>query len=386
MILFITILLVLIGTAYIFLQQPKFGKKSSGIRLQKIKQSPNYKNGQFQNLSHTPNLAEGVGYYTVMKEFFFGKSKRSKPSITLPSQKTNLLNLPPDENVFVWFGHSSYFMQIDGKIILVDPVLSGSASPIQFTTNSYKGSDVYSPNDFPAIDYLFITHDHWDHMDHSTLLKLKPKVKKIITGLGTGAHLEHWGFDTNKIIEKDWNETIELDNGFIVNTTPGRHFSGRGLKRNLALWMSFVLTTPTMKIFIGGDSGYDSHFKIIGDTHGPFDVAIIECGQYNRYWKYIHMMPEEMVQASIDLQTKKLLPVHWGKFSLSLHAWDEPISRVTAEANKKNIQLITPMIGEAVNLQTPASSIQWWNNIDLNILYYKSVTNTFLPSVILPLN
>lgn len=359
MLLLITIIFLLIGTVYLFLQQPKFGKKSSGERLEKIKQSSNYKNGKFQNLSHTPDLAEGVGYFTVMKEFFFGKSKRSKPASPLPSQKTNLLNLATDENVFVWFGHSSYFMQADGKTILVDPVLSGSASPIRFTTTSYKGSDVYTPADIPAIDYLFITHDHWDHMDHTTLLKLKPKVKTIITGLGTAAHLEHWGFDLNTIIEKDWNETIQLDNGFIVNTTPGRHFSGRGLKRNLALWMSFVLTTPTMKIFIGGDSGYDTHFKTIGNAYGPFDVAILECGQYNPYWKYIHMMPEEVVQAGIDLQTKKLLPVHWAKFSLSLHAWDEPVTRVTAEATKKNMEIITPMIGEAVNLQAPVPSRAW---------------------------
>lgn len=364
MLLLITIIFLFISTVYLFLQQPKFGKKSSGERLEKIKQSPNYKNGQFQNLSHTPDLAEGVGYFTVMKEFFFGKSKRSKPASPLPSQKTNLLNLATDENVFVWFGHSSYFMQVDGKCILVDPVLSGSASPIRFTTTSYEGSDVYIPADIPAIDYLFITHDHWDHLDHSTILKLKPKIKKIITGLGTGAHLEHWGFDTNDIIEKDWNETIQLENGFTVNTTPGRHFSGRGIKRNLALWMSFVLTTPTMKIFIGGDSGYDSHFKTIGDVYGPFDLAILECGQYNRYWKYIHMMPEEVVQGGIDLQTKVLFPVHWAKFSLSLHAWDEPVKRVTTEANKKNIKMITPMIGEAVNLQNLPLSIAWWKNID----------------------
>ena len=343
---------------------PSFGKKSTGERLEKIKNSPNYKDGQFQNLSHTPDLTDGAGYFTVLKDFLFGKSKRSKPAGRLPSQKTNLLTLEPGENILVWFGHSSYFMQVDGKTILVDPVLSGSASPIKFTTTSYKGSDVYTANDFPAIDYLFISHDHWDHLDYSTILKLKSKIKKVITGLGTGAHLEHWGFDKKIILEKDWNEEIILDKGFIVNTNPGRHFSGRGLKRNLALWMSFVLTTPNMKIFIGGDSGYDAHFKTIGDTYGPFDLAILECGQYNRYWKHIHMMPEEVVQAGIDLKTKKIFPVHWGKFSLSLHAWDEPVTRVTAEANKKNMHIITPMIGEAVNLQNFTPSNDWWVNID----------------------
>lgn len=364
MILLALFITILVTGIYLFLHQPKFGKKPTGERLEKIKQSANYKNGQFKNINFTPDLAEGTSYFTVLKAFFFGKSKRSKPATTLPSQKTNLLNLLPNQNMLVWFGHSSYFMHVDGKTILVDPVLSGSASPIRFTTLSYKGTDVYTPDDFPTIDYLFITHDHWDHLDYKTILQLKPKIKTIITGLGTGAHLEHWGFDTKNIIEKDWNQTIYLDYGFTINTTPGRHFSGRSIKRNLAIWMSFVVTTPSMKIFIGGDSGYDSHFKNIGDTYGPFDIAVLECGQYNHYWKYIHKMPEEVVQAAIDLKTKILLPVHWAKFSLSLHAWDEPISRVTAEAAKKNMEIITPMIGEAVNLKNPAPSTAWWKNID----------------------
>jgi L-ascorbate metabolism protein UlaG (beta-lactamase superfamily) len=360
----VLVILALIIVAYVFLQQPKFGKRPAGERLEKIKNSPNYKNGVFQNLNDTPAITDGANYFTVIKKFFFGKSNRSKPATALPSQKTNLLNLPPDENVLVWFGHSSYFMQVDGKTFLVDPVFSGSASPLRFTTTSFKGSDVYTTDDFPVIDYLFITHDHWDHLDYETVLRLKPNIKKIITGLGTGEHLEYWGFDKNIIIEKDWNETILLGNGFTVNTTSARHFSGRGIKRNSAIWMSFVLTTPTQKIFIGGDSGYDTHFKIIGDMFGPFDLAILECGQYNRYWKYIHMMPEEVVQAGIDLKTSTLLPVHWAKFSLSLHAWDEPVIRVMAEATKKNMAIITPMIGETVHLQSPATSTKWWKNID----------------------
>lgn len=363
LIIFLVILAVII-VVYVFLKQPNFGKRPAGERLEKIKNSPNYKNGVFQNLNDTPAITDGANYFTVIKKFFFGKSNRSKPATALPSQKTNLLNLPPDENVLIWFGHSSYFMQVDGKTFLVDPVFSGSASPLRFTTTSFKGSDVYTTDDFPVIDYLFITHDHWDHLDYETVLRLKPNIKKIITGLGTGEHLEYWGFDKNIIIEKDWNETILLGNGFTVNTTSARHFSGRGIKRNSAIWMSFVLTTPTQKIFIGGDSGYDTHFKIIGDMFGPFDLAILECGQYNRYWKYIHMMPEEVVQAGIDLKTSTLLPVHWAKFSLSLHAWDEPVIRVMAEATKKNMAIITPMIGETVHLQSPATSTKWWKNID----------------------
>ena len=274
---FITALVILIVVTGVitFMQQPPFGKLATGIQPNKIKSSPNFKDGKFQNISYTPNLKEGVSYLTVMRKFFFGKSKRSKPSVHLTSVKTNLHTLPVDKNLLVWFGHSSYFIQVDGKKILVDPVFSGSASPIKFTTRSFKGSDVYTTDDMPAIDYLFISHDHWDHLDYETMIGLKPGIKKIITALGVAAHLERWGFDTNIIIEKDWNEEVMLDPGFIVNTTSGRHFSGRTFKRNQSLWMSFVLTTPAMKIFMGGDSGYDTHFKSIGERFGPFDLAIL---------------------------------------------------------------------------------------------------------------
>ena len=358
------VIIVLIISVYIFLHSAVFGKMPAGERLEKIKNSTNYKNGSFQNISDTPDLTDGAGYFTVLKEFLFKKKMQGKPAQILPSKKTNLLSLPPNENILVWFGHSSYFMQVDGKTILVDPVLSGNASPVKFTTKSFKESDVYTPDDFPTIDYLFITHDHWDHMDHDTLIKLKPKIKRVITGLGTGAHLEHWGYDKNLLIEKDWNEEIILENGFVVNTTSGRHFSGRGLKRNQTLWMSFVLATSTMKIFIGGDSGYDTHFKTIGEKYGPFDLAVIECGQYHRYWKYIHMMPEEVVQAGIDLQTKKIIPVHWSKFTLALHGWKEPVEKFSEAALNKNMEIITPMIGEKVDLNNTAPSLEWWKNID----------------------
>lgn len=159
----------------------------------------------------------------------------------------------------------------------------------------------------------------WDHLDYQTVSRLKPKVVKVITSLGTGAHLEYWGFGAEQIIEKDWNESDELDSGFVIIATPSRHFAGRDFKRNQSIWASFVLQTPSKKIFIGGDSGYNTHFVKIGTDHGPFDLALRECGQYNNAWRYIHMMPEQTVQAAIDLKAKMLMPVHWGKFALALH-------------------------------------------------------------------
>ena len=240
--------------------------------------------------------------------------------------------------------------------------MSGIGSPIKFITKSFKGSDVYSTDDIPEIDYLFITHDHWDHLDYQSIIRLNHKIKKVITGLGTGAHLEHWGYNKDLIFELDWNEELILHPGFIVTTATARHFSGRGFKRNGSLWMSFILTTPGMKIFIGGDSGYDKHFTEIGSKFGPFDLAILENGQYDMSWKYIHMMPEEVVQAAMDLKAKMLMAVHWSKFSLALHTWDDPIRRVSEESKKKNVQLIHPMIGEEVNLNSVGIQTRWWED------------------------
>lgn len=356
-------LLLFIIVIFLFMQQPMFGKTPAGERLIRIQQSPNYEKGSFQNKSFTPNFTDGANFFSVLKDFLFTKSPSRKPSQPLPSIKTDLLSLDPGENVLVWMGHSSYFIQADGKKILVDPVLSGNASPLSSGTKAFDGADIYKTTDIPAVDFLFITHDHWDHLDYKVVTAIAPRVQKIITGLGTGEHLQRWGIDARKIIEKDWNETIALQDRFTVTVTPARHFSGRGLIRNRALWVSFVLQTPNRKIFIGGDSGYDSHFTAIGKEHGPFDLAILECGQYNKSWKHIHMMPEETVQAAIDLKAKMLLPVHWSKFTLSLHSWKEPAERVTQAAAQHQMPLLTPMIGEKLQLDKAHTTMPWWQHV-----------------------
>lgn len=358
-----TVLLLI--SAYIFMQQSKFGRLPSGARLEKIKKSPNYRDGAFQNIHYTPDLAEDASYFSVMKEFFFGKKFRIRPSKALPSMKTDLKNLKADEDILVWFGHSSYFLQLDGKKILVDPVFSGAASPVAFTTRAFEGTDQYKAEDFPEIDYLFISHDHWDHLDYSTIMQLKGKIKKIITGLGTGEHFEYWGFDTNKIIEKDWNEEIQLEDGFEAFTVPARHFSGRALTRNQALWTAFVLKSPTSQILIGGDSGYDTHYKEIGQKFGVFDLVILENGQYDKSWKYIHKMPEEVLKAAKDLNAKRLFPVHSSKFALANHSWDTPLETITELNKNYNINMITPIIGEKVLLKdTNQQFKKWWRGID----------------------
>jgi L-ascorbate metabolism protein UlaG (beta-lactamase superfamily) len=278
--------------------------------------------------------------------------------------KTNLMDLPVGTDVLIWFGHSSYFMQLDGKRILVDPVFSGNASPLPGSNKAFKGTDRYQVSDLPDIDYLFISHDHYDHADYETLRQLVSKTKHVICGLGVGAHLEHWGFPVSTIIEKDWNERIVLDNNFVVNILPARHFSGRGFSRNNTLWVSFMFQTPTMSIFIGGDSGYDHSFKDIGDKYGPVDLAILENGQYDIMWKYIHLMPDEVLGAAKDLKAKRLFPVHSSKFAMGNHPWNEPLVRITELNKSVNMPLITPMIGEQVNLKDESQQFRkWWEGI-----------------------
>jgi L-ascorbate metabolism protein UlaG (beta-lactamase superfamily) len=212
----------------------------------------------------------------------------------------------------------------------------------------------------PGIDVLIQTHDHYDHLDYISVSALRPKVKKIVTTLGTGSHFEYWGYDPAIITELDWWETTSIAAGIKLTATPGRHFSGRGIMRGKTLWAGFILKTPAHTIYIGGDSGYDTHFKEIGSKYGPFDIAILECGQYNAHWPHIHMMPEETAQAAVDLNAKRLLPVHWAKFTLALHPWNDPIKRVVKKAAALNLPITTPEIGEPVVIGKSYPEAHWW--------------------------
>ena len=352
---------IIILVFFIVINHPRFGKKPSGERLIRIQKSPHFKNGVFQNLSFTPQMAEDAKILNVLKDNIIAKNR--KPQQKILSVKTNLFDLNSDENVLVWFGHSSYFIQLNGKRILVDPVFSGFASPFSFSIKAFKGADLYKPEDIPEIDYLVITHDHWDHLDYKTIKKLQPKIGEIVTGLGVGEHFEYWGFEKEKIKELDWFEKFDFQNGFVFHALPARHFSGRGFSPKKTLWLSFLLETPSQKIFIGGDGGYDSHFAEIGEKFGEIDLAILENGQYNQAWKYIHMMPEQVLQASTDLKAKRLLPVHHSKFALSIHSWDEPLNKISALNESKNIPLLTPKIGEKVLLDNFSQKFsEWWKN------------------------
>ncbi|GGH25643.1 MBL fold metallo-hydrolase [Sphingobacterium alkalisoli] len=362
MYIFFVIIAILLAMGFAFLKHPLFGKAASSERLQRIKQSNNYRDGEFQNLSHTPAMAEGVTYFGVIKELLFSKVEEAYPIDSVPHVKTDIAKLPADLNGLVWFGHSSYYMQIDRIKFLVDPVFTKNASPLYGTNKAFKGADLTLSEDMPNLDYLLLTHDHYDHLDYTTFKELKDKVGHIICPLGVGEHLEFWGYPAIQITELDWSEAINLKHGISITSTPGRHFSGRSFKRNQTLWTSYVLQVDNFKVFVGGDSGYDTHFKMIGEKYGPFDLAVLENGQYDHKWKYIHMMPEEVLLATKDLMAKRVLPVHSGKFKLANHPWKEPLEKVTSlnDAGPK-LQVITPKIGELVDLRNENQVFErWW--------------------------
>lgn len=362
MYIFLAIVLMFVTGVFFFMQRPAFGRKPGPQRKQAYNNIDHYRNGVFNNLEHTPTFAEGVTYRQVFTDLLLRRNPARKPKGKIPAMKTNLHQLSREENIVTWFGHSSYFLQVDGKRILVDPVFSGNASPIRGTMRSFPGSDVYVADDMPDIDILLITHDHWDHLDHHTIMALKPRISQVCTSLGVGEHLESWGFPSSMIREMNWGDQWEAFPGYRFTATPARHFSGRSFTRNVSLWSSFILETPTHKIFLGGDSGYGQHFKKIGAQYGPFDLAILECGQYDLKWKNIHLMPEEVVPAAKELGASKTMIVHWGKFPLANHNWNEPPAKVTRYAAEASMPLLTPMIGEKIDLRSiPHSWQAWWD-------------------------
>lgn len=343
------------------LNLPVFGQKPNGNRLAKINSLPNYKSNSIENQSLTPAFADGVNIFTVLKKLIKGNSA-STPRTELPHVRPDFDR--SEELKLTWFGHSSYLIQLNNKNILVDPIFSKRTSPFQFLgTKNFRGTDFIYAEDLPNLDAVLITHDHYDHLDYQTILKLKNKTAQFITSLGVGAHLEKWGIMTTQLTELAWGDIYSPWLNLTLTATPARHFSGRKFKRNQTLWSSFVLKTGQYSIFIGGDSGYDQHFKEIGEMHGPFDLAILECGQYDKMWPLIHMFPEEVVNASIDLNAKILLPVHWGKYKLALHDWNEPIINLVKIAEEKCVKVITPQLGETFSLEKSLPQSKWWLNL-----------------------
>ena len=338
-------------TAILVLRHPAFGRRMSAERKARIEASPNYRDGMFQNEEPTPQFTGNKSPLAMLWEFLVLCPKDRVPKEPLPAVKTDLKNLPTDKDWLVWFGHSSYMFCLNGKRYLVDPVLK-MEFPASVMMKPFKGTDIYTPDDIPDIDVLIITHEHWDHLDYATLRDLRPKVKHVICPLGVGEYLEYWKYETSIIHEMDWNESNDERlsvSGERITCLPTRHFSNRLLGgRNQTLWASFMIEEGDRKVYIGGDGGYDGRFKRIREQFGQVDLALLENGQYNEDWKYIHSTPEGLEQAILDLQAKAVFTVHHDKFALAKHPWYEPDSVAHSIAERNAINLLNQPIGTVV--------------------------------------
>lgn len=359
MVCFTLLFLILGGAVAWILSLPDFGRVPEGARLERINHSEHFKDGVFIPLETTKTHLKN-GFIVSMYKFLVEDRSYLKPTAPLLTEKTDLKALDPKEDLIVWMGHSSFYLQLSGKRILVDPIFSGHASPFSFMVPSFPGSDVYTADDIPEIDLLLISHDHWDHLDYSTVTALSDKVKTVLCGLGVGEHFEYWGYDPQKIIEKDWYDDPVILDDLEVTVTPARHFSGRFLKRNPTLPVSYVFKSKDRSVFYSGDTAFGRHFKEIADKLGPFDFAVMEDGQYNEQWHNVHMMPEEMIEAATIVGAKAVLPVHNSKFILSEHPWNEPLDRAVGAADDRAMLLETPRIGQLVKLDKLSNTPRWW--------------------------
>lgn len=364
--LWIIVILWIIVAAY--LQHPMFWANPSWDRLAKIEQSPNYHDGQFWNLTETPMMTpdENGENDTSILSWLKWDTGRRYPLHEIPSVKTDLKSLPKDQNTLVRLWHSAYFMILDGETYLIDPTLV-TGSPVWFVNKPFPWTTIYQPEDIPEIDYLIITHDHYDHLDYFTMKEIKDKVWKVVTSLWVWAHFERWGFDADDIIEMDRYDVSDFDDNIKITCLPARHYSWR-FKQNKTLRSSFMLETPTKTIYIWWDSWYDKFFKEIWEKRPNIDLAIIENGQYDMQRKYIHMLPDDVVQAIKDLNAKKVLTVHNSKYAMANHDWDEPMIALDEKLHEEWIDSwITPIIWEIVELDNDNQKFtKWWENLDNN--------------------
>ncbi|AIA70987.1 conserved hypothetical protein [Pectobacterium atrosepticum SCRI1043] len=353
--LLLLVLAVIAVAVYGWLKQPQY--VSPEVKPQP--ENPLFRDGAFHNPVARPTV-DSQNRFGLLYRFLFEKDAGALPDTHLLSEKTDLHQLSKTDNVIIWMGHSSYFIQLDGKTFLLDPVFSDNASPVPRTNIAFKGSNVYSPEDIPEIDYLLITHDHWDHLDYPTLNALRGKIRRIVTPTGVGSYFVKWGFPRKDITEGDWFSSLK-ENGVEIHVLPTQHFSGRLLKHNQTLWGSFALITAQHRLYLGGDSGYGAHYKEIAERLGGFDIAILECGQYDSDWPYVHMTPEESAQAASDLHAKAVLPSHNSKFKLAHHRWNDPLERISQASENQGWRLMTPRIGERVQVDNPQQIFsQWW--------------------------
>ncbi len=356
------ILIVVIGSLFLVFS-PQFGKPPTKEQKKEFAKTNHYKDGKFVN---TTTTVMDIHIWSTINKMLNPQAKRN-PIADIPVDKIDSLEIvshKPNITQLTWFGHSAFLLELDGKKILLDPMLGQSPSPVPlFGGKRYSKELPIAIEKLPFIDAIILSHDHYDHLDYGSIQKLKDKVGQFYTPLGVGNHLISWGVPKENVHQLNWWDKKMFDQIELV-CTPARHFSGRGITdRNTTLWSSWVIKGANETIYFSGDGGYGAHFKEIGDQYGPFDISLLECGQYNKDWHAIHMMPEETAQAAVDLRSKLFMPIHWGAFTLAFHDWTDPAERVTRAAKKLNQPVTTPKIGQPIVIgATDYPTTKWWEN------------------------
>jgi len=349
-----------------------FGKIPSAKEIEQLKKSPYYRKRGFVFMGTKPSASIGI---QIAREYFKSSIKERIPKIQIPvvfRTKQDFTSKPSQFLKMMWLGHAGLLIEMRGKRLLVDPVFSQRPSPTQLAgPNKRFHPPPFDIQNLPAIDYILITHNHYDHLDYDFIRSVKHRKIQYIVPLGLGPTLKFWGIDGKYITEIDWHQSVDLG-GLQCTATDAKHYSGRGLNdRNASFWNSYILSSAqsteqrnqkSTQIFISGDSGYMEAYKTIGKQYGPFDVAAIGIGAYHRLWPDNHKTPEEAWQAKKDLQANKMLPLHWATFDLALHSWDEPIERLMEAAKEQEDDLILAKVGEWMDFEKELPFTYWWRS------------------------
>jgi L-ascorbate metabolism protein UlaG (beta-lactamase superfamily) len=365
---FAAVLLVLSGGAIALLRSTRWlaslGGRVTGARLDRARRSPQFRDGKFQNAQPTRMLTGS--YLEMARHQWFGRERR-EPAGVVPvvSRVTSDYATPPESGLrATWIGWSSVLVEIDGLIVLTDPVWSERCSPSTVVGPKRFHPPPISLDDLPHVDVAVISHDHYDHLDMLAVQHLAARGTHFAVPLGIGAHLERWGVPAAQIHELDWNGTFAFRD-LAITATPARHYSGRNpLHGNDTLWTSWVVRGPHHRFFFSGDSGYSSAFAQIGAEHGRFDLTLIKIGAADPTWSEIHVNPEEAIRIHRDVRGRVMLPVHWCTFNLAFHAWRDPVERAVNAAAANGVQLVVPRPGELVEpSMLPARQDRWWANL-----------------------
>ena len=357
-IILIIIFIVLFAFIFIKLYKPFGASPNEEDKKDYAKRSKIFENGKFKNAGNFQTMSKWNDPYKDRTD-----NKGQLPKDEVPVKKYEYTKFNYDI-LITWFGHSSVLIQMHNMNILIDPIFDNRTSPVSFIGPKRYSAVPIEIEDLPNIDIVLLTHDHYDHVSYKTLTQINNKVDKFLVPLGIDKDLEKFGIEKNKIENMAWWEEKNI-NGLLIACTPSRHFSGRYIfDSNDTLWSSWILKDEKNTIFDSGDGGYGSHFKEINEKYGDITLAILDGSQYNEAWHNVHMFPEEAVQAAIDLNAKITFLDHYGAYSLSNHSWDDPVNRFVMRAKEKNIEYITPLIGETVNLNDYKNyKNEWWKNI-----------------------